>query len=356
MAKDYYETLGLQKGASEAEIKRAYRKLAHEHHPDKAGGDEAKFKEVNEAYQVLSDPEKRSQYDQYGQTFEGAGANGPGAGGYDFSGFDFQGFQGAGGFSDIFETFFGGGSRQRGAVRGQDVEVQLVISFDEAIKGATKNLSINLPSTCDRCNGSGAEPGTKLGRCNQCGGSGQEEVIRRTVIGQIRQAVVCSKCHGRGESPEKPCSTCHGEGRVRRHREVKVEVPAGIDNGQTIRLSGQGEAGPAGSKAGDLFVQVVVRPHPRLRRDGTTIHATAKVDLAKASLGGTASVETIEGKKQIKVPAGTQSGTVIKLSGLGAPSLNGRRRGDELVEIQVEIPTRLSRKARKLLEELQEEL
>src|SRR3990167_3808789 len=258
MAADYYQTLGVKRGASEAEIKRAYRRKAHEYHPDKGEGDEVKFKEINQAYQVLSDPEKRRNYDQFGQTSQDSGFGGQGSEGFDFSGFDFSGMGGQGGFSDLFETFFGGGARRGASLRGQDLEVQMVVEFEEAVFGASKKLTLNIPSVCDRCQGSGAEPGSKLKECDRCGGSGQEERIQRTVLGSIRTATVCSKCRGRGEMPEKECRICRGERRLRKRREIMVGVPPGVDSGQTIRVRGQGEAGPAGAEPGDLYVFISV--------------------------------------------------------------------------------------------------
>jgi molecular chaperone DnaJ len=355
MATDYYKVLGVEKGASDAEIKRAYRKKAHQYHPDKGEGDEVKFKEASEAYQVLSDPEKRRHYDQFGSA-PGAGPGGAGAGGFDFSGFDFGGTSG---FADIFETFFGGGMGSRArteAARGADLEVQLIIDFDEAVFGAKKELALNIPSVCERCEGKGAEPGSGLKTCGTCSGSGHLERLQRTVLGQVRTVSACETCHGRGQIPEKPCRECRGEGRIRRRRDVEVEVPAGIEAGQSIRLRGQGEAGPFGSPAGDLYVQVAVRPHARLKREGQTILAEARIDVATAALGGEVRVPTLEGEKTLKIPEGTPSGKVFKLAGLGVPTLHGGRRGDELVTVTVETPQKLSKKAKELLKELKKEL
>lgn len=353
MAADYYHILGVEKGASDAEIKRAYRKKAHQYHPDKGEGDEVKFKEASEAYQVLSDPEKRKYYDQFG-TAPGQGPEGAGPGGFDFGGFDFSGNSG---FADIFETFFGGGGRTRSQERrGTDLEVQLAVEFSEAVFGATKTLGLNLYSTCQRCEGKGAEPGTQLKTCDRCAGSGQVESLQRTILGQVRTLSACEKCHGRGQIPEKPCCECRGEGRVRAHREITIEVPAGIENGQSIRLRGEGEAGPYGTPPGDLYVQVIVRAHPRLKRQGQTILAQASVDVATAALGGEVKVPTLDGEKTLKIPEGTQSGEVFKLAGLGVPALRGGRRGDELIEVTVEVPQKLSKKAKDLLKELKKEL
>lgn len=352
---DYYKVLGVEKGATDAEIKRAFRAKAHQYHPDKGEGDEAKFREAAEAYQVLSDPQKRRQYDQFGSA---PGADPGGAGGFDFSGFDFGGFSGNSGFADIFETFFGGGAATtRGQERrGADLEVQLAVEFAEAVFGTTQTLGLNLYSACERCEGAGAEPGTDLKSCDRCKGSGQVEHLQRSILGQVRTLAPCEKCHGRGRIPEKPCRECRGEGRVRRHREITVEVPAGIDNGQSIRLRGEGEAGPYGTPPGDLYVQIAVKPHAELKRQGQTVLAQATVDVATAALGGEVRVPTLDGEKTLKIPEGTQSGKVFKLAGLGVPSLHGGRRGDELVEVTVEVPQKLSKKAKDLFKELKREL
>jgi len=348
MAKDYYKILGVDKGVSKDELKKAYRKLAHQYHPDKAGGDEAKFKEINEAYRVLSDDTKRQQYDQFGQTFEGAG---PGFGG--FSGF--QGFGGGGqGFEfdlgDIFGEVFGGGRARTRARQGRDMQIDLDIPFRDAVFGAEKTIKISRDQVCDKCKGNGAEPGSKIDTCKTCGGSGQEY---RNVGFGIRMPSVCTACRGKGQIIEKKCAQCHGQGVIKKQTELKVKIPAGIDNGQTIRLSGEGEA-IQGGVAGDLYVNVVVLPEIGFQRDGYNIINTKLISYATAALGGKVGVETIDGPVALKIPSGTPSGKVFVLKGKGVPHLNGHGRGNHLVEIKVKVPTKLSRKQKKLLEQLEE--
>ncbi len=358
MPKDYYELLGVPRDASDADIKAAFRTLAHQHHPDKEGGSAEKFKEINEAYQVLSDKEKRSQYDQFGTTFEGAqGPGGPGAGGFNWG--DVGGFGNGAGFGDlgdIFDTFFGGSraGRSRTAARpsGSDIQIDAELTFREAVFGTTKDIGLYKHVACDACGGSGNDPNAKITTCSTCQGSGQVSQVQRTILGAMRTVGVCPDCSGEGQRSSKKCKTCHGDGRVRTQKEISVTIPAGINDGQTIRLSGQGEAGGRGGGTGDLYVRVRVRPEPGFERREYAILTDAEVTFPQAALGATVRVPTLEGDVELKIPAGTQSGTVFKLRSRGVPHLNGRGRGDQLVTVRVKIPTKISKHQRKLLEEL----
>jgi molecular chaperone DnaJ len=358
--RDYYEILGVSKTASQEEIKKAYRKLALKYHPDKGGGkeSEAKFKEINEAYSVLSDPEKRKSYDQFGRNPFGSGTNGQ-AGGFNYGqygGFNGQGFnyEDLGGFGDIFETFFGGGGRGRQATRqnrGADVEAEIKISFKEAVFGTETDFKLLIQNSCSRCKGSGAEPGKGTKTCPTCKGSGQVQSQTRTIFGTFAQTQTCITCHGTGKVPEENCAKCGGSGRVKEQVTVRVKIPAGVDEGTVIRLIGKGEAAERGGKPGDLYLKVRVTSDKRFERNGFDIENEVIVTFPQAALGTMVDVETIDGKVKLKVPAGTQSGKVFKLSGKGIPRLNGRGRGDHLVTVSVKTPTGLSRHQKKLLEE-----
>jgi molecular chaperone DnaJ len=360
---DYYKLLGVDKNASIDEIKKAYRKLAVKYHPDKGGPkeDEAKFKEINEAYQVLSDPQKRKAYDQFGHNGPRMGG-GSGEGGFnpnDFaqgfggSGFNVN-FEDLGGLGDIFGDMFGGG-RSRRPKKGADLETSIAIDFMESVKGVEKELVLDKYSECEKCKGSGAEPGSSKKTCPTCNGSGQIRKERQTMLGVIAQTAVCDECKGTGKVPERKCSKCHGEGREKDRKPMKVKIPAGIDSGQTIRLSGKGEAGPAGIPSGDLYLTVMIRSDKRFKREGANILSEAEISFPQAALGTTVDVETVEGKVKLKVPAGTQSGKVFRLSDKGMPVLNGNRKGDHLVTVNVKTPTRLSRKQKKMLEDFEQE-
>jgi molecular chaperone DnaJ len=362
MAKDYYQTLGVARGASTDEIKKAFRKLAHQHHPDKGGGDEAKFKEINEAYQVLSNTEKRAKYDQFGEAaFSGGGAPGGGfrwedvaqqAGGFRSGNVDF------GDLGDIFGDVFGfGGGRQRrsGPARGTDIEAEVSIPFHDAAFGTKRTLSLRKAIRCPHCSGNGAEPGTKIETCSTCKGEGQVARVQQTILGAMRSVTVCPTCKGEGKVPKTPCKRCRGDGRVNETETLEVKIPAGIDNGQRIRLPGKGEAGERGAEAGDLYLRVRVQSDRRFDREGEDVRSTVRVPLTTAALGGTVDIDTIDGKVQLKVPAGTPSGKVLVLRGKGIPHLNGRGRGDHRITVDVVIPTKLSAKAKKLLSDLQEE-
>ena len=348
--RDYYEVLGVSKTASDDEIKKAFRKLAVQHHPDKEGGNEDKFKEINEAYEVLTDKQNRQRYDQFGH----AGVGGAAGGGNPFEGFGGQGQNvnfdfGDGGFGDLFSSFFGGG-RSAQEQRGRDVEVSLDLSFEEAIFGIEKKVSLTLEDTCTHCKGNGAEPGYELKTCPTCQGSGQQTRVMNTIFGPIQQAAVCSMCHGRGRVPEKACSVCGGRGTARRKQDLTIKVPAGVDDGATIRLREHGEATQDGPK-GDLYVHLRVKPHKKYTREGDLILSEEHIGIVEASLGTEIDVETVDGTVRMKVPSGTQSGTDFKLSGHGVPHLKGTGRGSHIVSIVVDTPTKLNKKQKELLED-----
>lgn len=355
MAKrDYYEVLGLGKDASDDEIKKAFRRAAVEHHPDK-GGDEVKFKEINEAYEVLKDSSKRQRYDQFGHAGVGGASDG-GGGGNPFAGFGGQGQNinfdfGDLGLGDIFGNFFGGGQAQGGRqARGNDVEVSIEMNFEDAIFGLERDLKINLQDVCSHCKGSTAEPGHELKKCDTCKGSGQVVQEMRTIFGNIQQAAVCKTCQGSGKVPEKICTVCRGSGTERKTQTIKLKIPAGIDDGSTIRLRERGEAIANGPK-GDLYVQLRVKPHKKFTREGELILSEEHIPMPDAALGVEIEVETVDGPVKMKVPAGTQSGTDFKLSGHGAPRLRSEHRGAHIVTITVDIPTKLSKEQVQLLEQ-----
>lgn len=357
MAKrDYYEVLGVNKDASADEIKKAFRRAAIEHHPDR-GGDEAKFKEINEAYEVLKDPSKKQRYDQFGHA--GVGGNG-GMGGNPFEGFGGFGGQGQNinfdfgdlGLGDIFGSFFGGGPQtgNKRQARGRDVEARVEISFEQAVFGTEVDLQLDLEDTCEHCKGSTAEPGYELKKCEQCGGSGQVVTQTRTIFGNIQQASVCPTCHGSGKVPEKTCSVCRGKGTKEKRQKITLKIPAGIDDGATIRLREHGEAIANGPK-GDLYVNVRVRPHKKFTREGNLILSEEHIDMVSAALGTEIDVDTVDGKVRMKVPAGTQSGSDFKLSDHGVPNLRSGTRGAHIVTIVVDTPTKLTKQQRDLLEQ-----
>lgn len=359
MAKDYYNILGVSRGASDDEIKKAYRKLAHKYHPDKAGGDEKKFKEINEAYQILSDKTKRAQYDQFGQTFEQAGAQG-------FGGFDFSGFRGFGeerfefgGFEDIFSDIFGegfGGERTRRAKAGRDIQVDAEISFEEMVRGASRDIKLYKTVKCSHCGGAGGEPGSKEGTCPTCGGTGQIQKTSRSFFGSFTRVSTCTACQGTGKTFSQKCRKCGGDGRVKEERTIRVEIPAGISDGQTISLHGQGEAGEFRAPSGDLYVNVHVRPHHKFKRESNNIFSSEYITFSQAVLGDKITAETIEGSVKMKIPAGTQSGEIFRIKGKGIPYLENRgKRGDHLVKIVVEIPRSVSREQKDLVEKLKKE-
>lgn len=345
--KDYYQILGVEKGASKEEIKKAFRKLAHKYHPDKAGGDEAKFKEANEAYQVLSDDQKRAQYDQFGNSDGFAGQGG--FGGFDFSGFSAQGGPASGwDFGDIFGDIFGG----RQTRRGRDISVDIMISFSESVFGTEKAFLISKVGNCDTCGGSGAEKGSKFKKCPTCNGQGKIRENRRSFIGTITSLRDCSTCFGKGEVPEKACSTCRGAGVIKKSEEIKVAVPPGIEPGEMIRLSGRGEAIPGGP-AGDLYIKVHVEPDKTFRREGNDLTTDLPIKLSEALLGVEKEIKTLDGDLTLKVPAGVAPGERLRVRGKGVPT--GRGRGDLLVKIKFDLPKKLSKQAQKLIKDLQNE-
>jgi len=347
--RDYYEVLGISKNASADEIKKAFRKKAIEFHPDR-GGEEAKFKEVNEAYEVLKDDKKRQRYDQFGH----AGVGGNGGDGNPFGGFsggqnvnfDFGDL----GFGDIFSSFFGGQQRSTRARRGRDVETEMVVSFEDAIFGTETELNMVMDVPCAHCKGTTVEPGHELKTCETCKGSGQVMHVTRTIFGNIQQASVCSTCHGTGKVPEKACTVCKGRGTEHKNQEITLKVPAGIDDGATIRLREHGEAIANGPR-GDLYVNIKVKPHKLFTREGDLVLSEQTVSMVDATLGAEIEVQTVDGPIRMKVPAGTQGGTDFKLSGHGVPHLRGGTRGAHIVTINVETPRELSKKQRELLEE-----
>lgn len=365
MAKDYYKILGIEKGASADEIKKAFRKLAHKHHPDKQGGDEEKFKEVNEAYQVLGDEKKRQQYDQFGADFASQGGFGGGASWEDFmnasrgqgggfGNFDFGGAD----MGDIFgEMFgFGGGRRGRQQKQGRDVQVDIELSFHDAAFGITKEIRLNKNNACDVCDGSGAEPGSKMNTCNVCQGQGQVREVQRTIFGAMQTAVTCKQCQGSGQIPEKKCKHCGGDGVIKSESTYSVKIPAGIDDGQSIRLSGKGEYAGAGSVPGDLYVRVHVKQDDRFERDGNDIYSEAHISFPQAVLGDKIDIDTLDGTKKLVIPAGTQSHQQFRLKGQGVPYVQGSGRGDQYIKVIVDVPKSPSRKAKKLIEELRDEV
>lgn len=355
--RDYYEVLGVSKSASADEIKKAFRRLAVQHHPDKEGGNEEKFKEINEAYDVLKDSQKRQRYDQFGHAGVGGASGGAGySGGNPFEGFGGQSanFDFGGGFGDIFDQFFGGGgsSRQRGPQKGRDVEVQLQLTFEEAIFGLEHDITLDLEDTCEHCKGTTVEPGYDMKTCPTCHGAGQQTRVMNTMFGAIQQTVPCETCHGAGKVPEKVCTACHGTGTQRKKQTIKVKVPAGIDDGATIRLSGRGEA-IAGGEKGDLYIHIRVKADKKFTREGDIILSEQHISMIDAALGTEIDVVTVDGTVRMKVPAGTQSGTDFKLSGHGVPHLrNEDKRGPHIVSIVVDTPTKLNRKQKELLEQL----
>lgn len=351
--RDYYEVLGVPKGASADEIKKAFRKAAVKHHPDKAGGNETKFKEINEAYEVLKDQQKRQRYDQFGHA--GVGGNGGGgASGNPFEGFGGQNVHfdfGDGGLGDIFGQFFGGNQQQRrGPARGRDVETTLSLSFEQAIFGVEEQIELDMDDECSHCHGTTVEPGHSMKTCPTCKGAGQQARVMNTIFGQIQQAVTCETCKGRGQVPEKVCTVCHGKGTERRKQKMTLKVPAGIDDGSTIRLKDRGEAIGRGER-GDLYVHIRVRAHKQFTREGDIILSEEHISMIDAALGTEIDVATVDGEVRMKIPAGTQSGTDFKLSAHGVPHMRSSARGAHIVSIIVDTPTKLSKKQKELLEQ-----
>lgn len=353
--RDYYEVLGVSKTATQDELKKAYRKLARKYHPDlnKDNPEAAeKFKECNEAYSVLSDEQKRAQYDQFGpEAFENGGmGGGPGAGGFG----GFGGFGGSG-MEDIFDMFFGGQGRggrsnNAGPQRGADLRYDMEITFEEAAFGVEKEISLKRAERCEHCHGEGAEPGSKVETCPECHGSGYVRFTQNTMFGQMVNERPCSRCHGEGKIISNPCKECGGSGTVKKTKKLKVKIPAGVDNGSRLRVGGEGEAGFKGGPSGDLYVYLYVKPHKFFERDGTTVLCEVPINIVQATLGAEIKVPTLDGQVTMKVPEGTQPGKVMRLKGKGIPSLRGGGRGDQLVRMKVVVPTKLTDKQKDALQ------
>jgi len=365
--KDYYKTLGVDKSASKDNIKKAFRKLAHEHHPDKNKNNPEsaqKFKEASEAYSVLSDDSKRQQYDQFGSAGPGGGGFNGGAGGFnpnDFGGFDFSGFQqGNGGvefdLGDLFGDLFGGGrGRQARQQRGRDISIDISLSFEESIFGAEKDVIVSKTSSCLTCEGSGAAPGSGMETCKICNGKGKVNETRRSFIGVFNTVKVCENCHGKGQVPKEKCPTCHGHGVVDRQQEISVKIPSGIEDGEMVRLNGMGEAVSAGVP-GDMYVRIHVKPHLYLRKEGFNLVTDIKAKLTQAIIGGEQTIKLLapDGDLILKIPEGANNGDILRIKGKGVPNERGKR-GDLLVRINIEMPRKLSKTAKKAIEELRNE-
>ena len=351
--KDYYEVLGVDKQATKDDIKKAFHKLAHKFHPDKKDGNADKFKEVSEAYSILSDDKKRAEYDSYGRTFGGQA----GAGGFNSAGFDFSQFQdafsgGFGGFDfgDAFSDLFGGGTRTR---RGRDISIDLEISFKESVFGTKRSVLISKTAQCEVCHGSGALPGSELLTCDKCNGSGKVHETTNSIFGSITMAQVCRQCNGRGKIPKEKCTTCRGEGVYKKQEEIEISVPAGIEGGEMIRLTGAGEA-VAGGTSGDLYVKIHVSADPRFKKDGANLITELSIKLTDALLGGKYKIATLDGDEMVEIPSGVSHGETISIKGRGVPYGRGKR-GDLVVRVKITLPTRLSRNAKQLVEKLKEE-
>ena len=362
MPKNYYETLGVEKNASKEEVKKAFHKLAHKHHPDKNNGDDKKFKEVNEAYQVLSDDQKRSRYDQFGsadgpQGFgggEGFGGQG-GFGGFDFSG-GFQNGQGfdMGDLGDIFGDFFGGGSRAgRRTQKGRDLQVEIDLNFEDSIFGISRTVSINKQSTCNICKGTGGKVGTKMNTCSTCGGHGKVQEVRRSILGSFSTTKVCDVCMGNGKIPSEKCSNCRGAGVYKKEQDIKINIPACINKGEMLKMTGMGED-IQGGNSGDLFIKVNIKTHPIFKRDGINLTMDLPIKLTDALLGMTYKLKTLEGKEiEVKIPEGINHNELLRVRGYGVP--RGGARGDIILCIKVKMPTKLSRKSKEIIEKMREE-
>jgi molecular chaperone DnaJ len=361
MSKDYYETLGVAKGASKDEIKKAFYKLAQKYHPDKKGGNEAKFKQVNEAYQVLSDDAKRSKYDQFGSGFENMGQQGYGGAQGGFGGFDasgFGGFQGAGmdfDLNDIFSDFFGGGmgGGRTQARRGRDISTEMQISFSDSIFGVTRKILITKTSECSTCHGSGAKAGTKMETCKHCNGQGQIHEQKRTIFGNIASTKICEVCMGSGEVPKEVCERCKGKGVLRKEEEISIAVPAGIRDGEMIRMTGMGEAVSKGT-TGDLYIKINVAAHSVFKREGNDLVMNLNLRLTDALLGIKYPIQTLDGEIEVTIPEGVTINEILRVKGKGVPMSKGKR-GDLLIKLNIKLPSKLSGQSRKLIEDLKKE-
>jgi len=352
--KDYYKILGVPRNASKEEIKKAYYKLAHKYHPDKKSGDEKKFKEINEAYQVLSDAEKRAQYDRFGRVFEGPERGFDWGSAFDFRrSFDFDlDFD----FEKIFEDFFAPGFQKKEPRKGEDISIDIEIPLEATLRSFEKEIVLRKFILCPRCQGTGAEPGTKIKECFSCRGTGQVQQIKKTFFGTITRFVTCPECGGEGKRPEKPCNVCKGEGRIRGQEKIRFFVPAGVDSNQVLTFKGKGNVGRKGRGAGDLFVRIRVLPHKIFKRRGDDLYVKKNVSLSQAALGDEIEIETLEKKKiLLKIPAGTESGKLFEITGKGIPHFSGFGRGNLYVEIRVKIPKRLTKSQKELLEKLKKE-
>lgn len=355
-SKNYYEILGVSKTASQDEIKKAFRKLAHEHHPDKTGGDDKKFKEASGAYNVLSDEKKRQQYDTFGSADAGGFGGGQGGG---FGGFDFSGFSQGGGqefdLGDIFGEFFGGGGRGRRqqTPRGNDISIDIELTFKESIFGVEKDIHLNTMSKCEHCKGTGGEPNTEIVTCGKCHGDGTIRETKNSIFGSFATQRTCPDCNGTGKIPKQKCKVCHGHTVHRKEHSLKVKIPSGIENGEMVRLSGAGETAPHGT-TGDLYIRAHVRPHKEIRKEGSNLVMKLLVKLTEALLGGERLIETLDGQLTLKIPAGVYFGEILRLKEKGVP-VEGRRRGDLLVHVEIELPKKVSKSAAKLIEELKRE-
>lgn len=366
--KDYYQVLGVAREASPEDIKKAYRRLAHQYHPDK-GGNEQKFKEINEAYQILSDRDKKAQYDAYGRVFEGGTGSEPGSGGFRWgwgapSGGEEADFdEGMGGFGfdfqdigDIFDEFFGGGPRRQEVKRGRDIEVELEIPLEATLRGAEEKIFLGKLAVCSRCQGVGAEPGTKVKECFSCRGTGEVQQIKRTVFGSFTRVGTCPECGGEGMKPERLCNVCKGEGRIKSEETISVSIPVGVDTNQILKVEGKGDAGRKKGRSGDLYIRISVKPHTVFRRKGDDLYATLPILFSQAALGDEIEVPTLEGAAiLLNVPAGTEPGKVLRVVGKGITHFAGLGRGNMYVELEVKTPKKLTREQKELLERLKEE-
>ncbi|MFH1462531.1 MAG: molecular chaperone DnaJ [bacterium] len=358
MSRDYYQILGVSRSASEDEIKKAFRKLAHKHHPDK-GGDEKKFKEINEAYQVLSNSEKKAQYDQFGRTFERGAGSDPGfASGFSWGkpGMDFE-FD-FGDLGDMMEEFFGFGSgrRRKDLKKGKNIEIAMELPLEETIRGGEKEISLEKFILCSRCQGMGAEPGTAVKECFSCRGTGQVQQIQRTPLGSFTRVAVCPECKGEGFRPEKLCNVCRGEGRVKAEETIKIFIPAGVDTNQVIKVEGKGDSGRKKGKAGDLYIRIFIKPHQIFKRKGDDLYLQLPISFSQAALGDEVEAPVLEGGKiLLKLPQGTESGKVLRISGKGIPHFSGYGKGNMYVELIVKTPKKLTRKQKELFEKLKQE-
>lgn len=353
--KNYYDILGVPKNASEDDIKKAFRKLAQKHHPDKKGGNEAKFKEASEAYSVLSDKKKRSEYDAGGRTFAGGGGAGQQGGG--FGGFDFSNAQGFEGMEfdlgDIFGEFFGGGGARNAQARGRDISIDIELTFKESIFGIERRVLISKVGTCETCGGNGAKKGSKMNTCTICNGNGKVRETRNSFFGAVTVERQCTRCKGRGQIPETVCDACHGEGVLKRQEEIKIQVPAGVSDGEMVKMPGRGEA-VAGGVSGDLYVKLHVQTDKSFSREGLNLLTSLPIKLSDALIGHDFTIATLDGNEKIHIPAGTVHGEMIRVRGKGVPS-GGNRRGDLLVRVDIEFPKKLSRSQRELIEKLRAE-